>query len=478
LPPATTIQENRRNMMLTTPMHRLVPRMAIPTIISMLVTSFYSLADTYFVSSLGTGATAAVGVNFSLDNLIMTAGSFLAVGANSYIARLLGARDDKKASQVLSTAFFTAIFMGLLACVLGLVFLDPLVRALGATDNIIMYSKQYASYVLLAAPFMAASFVMNQCLRSEGSAIYSMIGMVSGAVINIGLDPLFILTFGWGVKGASMATALSKLISFIILIIPYVRRSSLLHLTYRNIRYSKDIVLEVTKMGSPATFRSGLTAVALIVLNRMAGFYSDSVLAAMSVVGRVIMFPTAAILGFGQGFQPVTGFNWGAKRYDRVTKAISFASITALIAGTAMGLILGLLAKPIMLQFTSTDMEMIAIGVFSIQLQCLVMPIHAWVIVVNMTYAGLGKATGAAVLSIARQGLCFIPMLLILPPLFGANGLASAQAASDVLSLFIAVPLIVLVMRDIRAKVQATKPMTAEIGEMTPADVEEVTPAL
>jgi putative MATE family efflux protein len=469
LPPAASLQENRRNMMLTTPMHRLIPRMAIPTIISMLVTSFYSLADTYFVSSLGTGATAAVGVNFSLDNLIMTAGSFLAVGANSYIARLLGAREDKKASQVLSTSFFTAIFMGLLACVLGLVFLDPLVRGLGATDKIIMYSKQYASYVLLAAPFMAASFVMNQCLRSEGSAIYSMIGMVSGAVINIGLDPLFILTFGWGVKGASMATALSKMISFAILIVPYLRRSSLLHLTYRNIRYSKDIVLEVTKMGSPAMFRSGLTAVALIVLNRMAGFYSDSVLAAMSVVGRVIMFPTAAILGFGQGFQPVTGFNWGAKRYDRVTKAISFASVSALIAGTAMGLILGLLARPIMLQFTTSDAEMIAIGVLSIQLQCLVMPIHAWVIVVNMTYAGLGKATGAAILSISRQGLCFIPMLLLLPPLFGAKGLASAQAASDVLSLFIAVPLIILVLRDIRARVHANKPLAAEPEKVLPA---------
>ena len=182
--PAASVRENRRDMLLNTPIAKLIPKMAIPTIISMLITSIYSLADTYFVSYLGTSATAAVGVNFSLDNLIMTAGAFLAFGANSYIARLLGAKNDKKASQVLSTAFFSAIFVSLAATVAGLVFLDPLVRLLGATGDVVSYAKDYAGYVLLAAPFMASSFVMNQCLRSEGSAVYSMIGMVSGAILD------------------------------------------------------------------------------------------------------------------------------------------------------------------------------------------------------------------------------------------------------------------------------------------------------
>ncbi len=182
-------KEDRRTMMLTTPMHRLIPQMAVPTIVSMMVTSIYNIINAFFVSSLGTGATAAVGVNFSLENIIMTAGSFLAVGANSYIARLLGGRDDKKASQVLSTAFFTAIFTGLLVAVLGLTFMDPMVRALGATEGIVQYSKDFAGFALLAAPFMAASFVLNQCLRSEGSAVYSMVGMVSGTILNLALAP-------------------------------------------------------------------------------------------------------------------------------------------------------------------------------------------------------------------------------------------------------------------------------------------------
>jgi putative MATE family efflux protein len=276
--------ENRRDMMLNAPIYRIIPQMAIPTVISMLITTFYSLADTYFVSSLGTAATAAVGINFSLDNLIMTAGSFLAVGANSYIARLLGAKDDKKASQVLSTSVFSALITGTAAMILGLIFLDPLVRALGATPDVVQYAKDYAGYVLLAAPFMATNFVMNQCLRSEGSSVYSMVGIVSGAVLNIGLDPLFIFTFGWGVKGASAATAISKFVSFIILITPYVRRSSLLHLSTRNIKFSSDIVGEVVKMGFPAMMRTGLAALSTIVLNNMAAAFSASVLAAMAVV--------------------------------------------------------------------------------------------------------------------------------------------------------------------------------------------------
>ncbi len=449
-PDRAAAKERRRDLLLNAPICKVIPRMAIPTIISMLITTFYNLADTYFVSSLGTAATAAVGVNFSLDNLIMTAGSFLAVGANSYIARLLGAKDEKKASQVLSTAFFTALITGSLAMLAGLIFLNPLVHALGASGDVVQYAKDYAGYVLLAAPFMAANFVMNQCLRSEGSAVFSMIGMVSGAILNIGLDPLFIFVFGWGVKGASAATALSKLVSFIILLWPYLRRSSLLHLSIRNIRYSRDIVSEIVKMGFPTAMRTGLTAVSTIVLNNMASLFSDSALAAISVSNRIMMFLTASVLGFGQGYQPVAGFNWGAKRYDRVYKAFWFSSVAGVIGVSVLSLVMGLFSQHIMLLFTTVDEEMLTIGNLCIRLQCLAMPIHAWVIVVNMSYAGLGKARGAAILSIARQGLCFIPMILLLPRLFGVNGLAGAQAASDALSLLIALPLCVKMLKEIQ----------------------------
>jgi putative MATE family efflux protein len=443
-------KDERRDLLLHAPIYKIIPRMAIPTIISMMITSMYSLADTYFVSSLGTAATAAVGVNFSLDNIIMTAGSFLAVGANSYIARLLGARQDHKASQVLSTAFFTAIMTGSTVMILGFIFMEPLVKLLGATGDVVAYSKDYASYILFAAPFMAANFVMNQCLRSEGSAAYSMIGIVSGAILNIALDPLFIFVFGWGIKGAAAATAISKFVSFAILITPYLRHSSLLRLSLRNVKYARDIVVEVTKMGSPTLIRIGLVATSTIILNNLAGQFSESALAGISVSNRVMMLMNSVVLGFGQGYQPVAGFNWGAKRFDRVRSAFIFSSISGVIAATALGIVLAVFTRQVMLLFTTVDEEMLAIGLLCIRLQCLTLPIHAWVIVVNMSYASLGKAKGAAILSLSRQGICFIPMIILLPRLFGVNGLAAAQAAADVLSLLIALPLCVSLLREIR----------------------------
>ncbi len=445
-------RNKRRYVMLNTPMSRLIPKMAIPTIISMLVTSLYNLADTYFVSSLGTTATAAVGINFSLDMLIMTIGGLLGVGANSFIARLLGAKQDQKASQVLATSFFSAIFISLILAITGLIAIEPLVRLLGATDNIIRYSMDYAGFVLYAAAFTSSSFVLNHSLRSEGSAIYSMIGIVSGAVLNIALDPLFIIGLGWGVKGAGAATAISKTVSFFVLLLPYLRRSSILNLSIRNIHYSREIVTEVLKMGFPSFLRMILMSTAIVIMNKAAGLYSDSVLAGMSVVNRVVMFPTAALLGFAQGYQPVSGFNWGAKRYDRVLQAFWFASFWGAGASVLMGLGLGLFATPIMHLFTQTDQEMIAIGVLSIRLQSIVFPVHAWVIVVNICYASLGKARGAALLSLARQGLCYIPMILILPLLMAAQGLAAAQAAADILSFAMALPLCILLVRDIRRR--------------------------
>ena len=300
--------------------------MAAPSIISFLITSIYSLADTYFVSSLGTNATAAVSVNASLDQIIMMAGSMLAVGAASYISRLLGARKEERASRVFSVAFFTAMAFGAAVMVLGLSFMGPMVRLLGATDTCEQYAMEYASYVLLAAPFMAANFVMNQCLRAEGSAMLSMIGMGFGGVLNCFLDPFFIFYLDMGVAGASIATAISKLVSFAILIFPYLARRSLLRLSPRLFRPDGDILGQIVSVGSSSLFRNGLAVVSAIVLNRIAGSISDSALAGIGVSTKVMMFPFGVILGFGTGFQPVAGFNWGAKRYDRVEESYRFAA--------------------------------------------------------------------------------------------------------------------------------------------------------
>ena len=443
-------QEQRRNMMLNEPISRIIPKMAIPTIVAFLINSIYSLADTYFVSSLGTNATAAVSVNASLDQLIMMCGSMLAVGANSYIARLLGEGDEKKASQVLSTAFFIAMGLGALLMVVGITFMTPMVRLLGATPTCEQYSIDYATYVLYAAPFMAANFVMNQCLRSEGSATLSMIGMGFGGVLNCILDPIFIFIFDMGVAGASLATAISKWVSFGILIFPYLAKRSLLHLSIRNFYPSRDIIAKIVSVGSSSMFRSGLSVVAGILLNSIAGNISDSVLAAVGVCNKVMMFPFSIILGFGNGFQPVAGFNWGAKRYDRVEESYRFCAKVAWIGAGIMALVISLCADPIIVIFAGADPEMRRIGAICMITQCIALPVHAWVAIVNMLCAGLGNAKGAFLLATARQGTCFIPILYPLAWIFGAYGVASVQAVADVLTLAMAIPIIISMKKKIR----------------------------
>ena len=450
-------QEQRRNMLLNEPISRIIPKMAIPTIVAFLINSIYSLADTYFVSSLGTNATAAVSVNASLDQLIMMCGSMLAVGANSYIARLLGEGNEKKASQVLSTAFFTAFGIGAILMVFGNLFMLPMVRLLGATPTCEQYSIDYATYVLFAAPFMAANFVMNQCLRSEGSATLSMIGMGFGGILNVILDPIFIMPWGlnMGVAGASLATAISKWVSFAILIFPYLTRRSLLHLSIRNYYPSKDIVTKVISVGSSSMFRSGLAVVSAIALNSIAGSISDSVLAAVGVCNKVMMFPFSIILGFGTGFQPVAGFNWGAKRFDRVHESYRFCSKVALIGSVIMALFVGFFADIFVVLFAGTDEEMRRIGVICMISQCIALPIHGWVAIVNMLCAGLGNAKGALALSTARQGSCFLPILYPLAWIFGAWGVGSVQALADVLTLVLAIPILKGINKKLHAAMEA-----------------------
>ena len=445
-----TSQLRRKQMMLNEPIHKIIPKMAIPTIVAFLINSIYSLADTYFVSSLGTNATAAVSVNSSLDQLIMMCGSLLAMGANSYIARLLGENEDKKASQVLSTAFFTAFFIGLTLTIVGNLFMTPMVRLLGATPTCEQYSIDYATYVLYAAPFMACNFVMNQCLRSEGSATLSMVGMGFGGILNCILDPVFIFGLDMGVAGASAATAISKLVSFVILIYPYITRRSLLHLSIRNFHPTREIITKVVSVGSSSMFRSGLAVIAAIMLNDLAGNISDSVLAGIGVCTKVMMFPFSIILGFGNGFQPVAGFNWGAKRYDRVQESYRFSSKVALIGSLAMAAVFILFADQIIILFAGTDPEMRQIGRFCMISQAIALPIHAWVAIVNMLCVGLGNAKGALALSTARQGTCFIPILYPLAYLFGAYGVASVQAIADILTLALAIPILLKMLKLIR----------------------------
>ena len=362
-----------------------------------------------------------------------------------------------KVIAVIQTALpvFLALGLGALLTVLGSIFMTPMVRLLGATPTCEQYSIDYATYVLLAAPFMASSFVMNQCLRSEGSATFSMIGMGFGGILNCVLDPIFIINLDMGVAGASLATAISKLVSFAILIAPYLLRRSVLHLSIRNFHFCMDIIGQIVGVGSSSMFRSGLAVLAGILLNNMAGQYSDSVLAGIGVCNKIMMFPFSIILGFGTGFQPVAGFNWGAKRYDRVLDSYRFSAVVAFVGGAVMAVLLAIFADPIILLFAEEDPQMQRIGAICIILQCIALPIHAWVAVVNMFCAGLGNASGALVLATARQGTCMIPILFPLAYFFGEYGVASVQAVADVLTLVLAIPIAVYMLKKVKKAQQS-----------------------
>ena len=302
--------------MTQTPIPRLVATLAVPTIISMRVTAGYNMADTFFVAQLGTSAAGAVGIVFSLMAVIQAIGFMLGMGAGNLVSRYLGAKEQRQADCAASTAFFTALAFGLGITVLGTLFLDPLMRVLGATPTILPYARDYARYILFGAPIMCASFVLNNILRGEGKAMLAMVGIGLGGVLNIGLDPLFIYAFGLGIAGAAIATLLSQCVSFAILLACFLRRKSAVRLHIGQVSRKAEVYAHIIKTGMPSFCSQSLASVATVLLNVNAAVYGDAAVAAMSVVGRIFMFVFSFMLGFGQGFQPVAGYNFGAKRYE------------------------------------------------------------------------------------------------------------------------------------------------------------------
>lgn len=451
----TDRQIMRRKLMLEGKLSKVIPLMAVPMIVSMLISSLYNLADTFFVSQLGTAATAAVGVNNSLMHAIMSIAMGFGAGASSYISRLLGAKDHETASRTASTTVFTAMGVCALLGIIGLIFKGPLVMLLGSTESSKPYSMDYATYILIAAPITAGVACLGQTLRSEGSTIYSMLGMTSGCIINVVLDPIFITTLRMEVAGAALATAISKAISLIVLMIPYIRHKSILRINIKLFTPKKYIYNEIARMGIPTMMRSGLMTVSSVITNNIAGNFGVSILAAMSVANRCMMFLGSMIMGFGQGFQPVAGYCWGAKLYTRVKKAFWFTSAIGLVGSILLGIVMYIFAGEIIGLFSKADMDVINTGMYIIRVQSVVLPLHTWVMVINMLFQAMGHASKAAVLSLSRQGICLIPSVLILSWLFGVQGLATAQAFADVLSILIAVPMIAITMKQINELIKA-----------------------
>lgn len=425
-------------MMTETPVPRLIWRLAIPTIISMLVSSIYNTADTFFVSQLGTSAAGAVGVVFSVMAIIQAIGFTIGMGAGNILSRQLGAKEDEEATITASTGFAFALVLSLLLSIFGIAFQKDLMRLLGATETILPYAEAYAEYIFLGCPVMCLSFVMNNYLRAEGKAMYGMIGITIGGVLNIFLDPIFIFTLGFGTAGAAMATALSQLISFCILLSFFLRGKSSVRISLMKVSKDIKLYLKIVLIGLPTLMRQGLASIASVALNVAAAAFGDAAVAAMSITGRIMMFAFSAMLGFGQGFQPVSSFNYGAKRFDRVRLATKYTAFVGTILMLCVSALCIILAPVIMKAFRKDDLEVIAIGVYALRAQALLLPLTGIVTATNMGLQSTGNAVPATVLAMARQGIFFIPLILILPGFAGLKGVALSQPISDGLTFIIA----------------------------------------
>ena len=443
----------RQKMMLEDPMLRVIPAVAIPMIISSIIDSIYNLADTFFVSGLGEVATAAVAVNDSLMNILRAVAMGLAMGAASYISRLMGAKQDDRASNVATTTLAIGCIFSLVFGLVCFSFKGAIVDLLGSTAEAHQYSVDYATWILLAAPFTPANLVLNQQLRSEGSTTYAMVGMCSGCILNCLLDPLFINVLGWGVAGAAGATALSKLFSCIVLMVPYLTHHAMLEISPRHFYIDFENVKEVARMGIPAFLRMSLMSLGGIVTNNVAKGFGTAVLAGIAVANKLYRLIGAVIMGFSQGFSPVAGFCWGARKYRRTRDSYTTTLAIGFTGAFILGTLMFIFAKPLIGIFNSSGNEtMLRIGSFKIRSLCIVFIPHVFVMVTSNLYQSLGKPMGNLILSLSRQLLVLIPLVLIIPRFFGAEGLACCQALSDLISgICLALPFAIAMLRRINA---------------------------
>ncbi len=439
-------------MMLNDPINRLVPRLAAPSIVSMLITSIYNMADTFYVSQIGTSASGAVGIIFSAMTLIQAFSFMMGMGTSNNVSRSLGAGDNELARHFTAVGWFTTFAMGTVIAVLGTVFLHPLVMLLGSTETIAPYAEGYARFIFICAPFMMTSFYMNNLLRYQGLSTYAMVGITTGGILNIILDPIFIFGFGLGTTGAGMATGLSQFISFCILFFMCQTRPDAIKIRFRDFRPTKKIYWNIFYTGMPSLGRQGIGSISNVMLNTIAGAYGDAAIAAMSITLRFSMFLNSVVVGFGQGYQPVCAFNYGAKKYDRVREGYWFSVRVATIFFVIVCLLCLPFARYIIMIFRRDDAAVIAIGTVALRAQLLTMPLWGFYNLSNMLTQSIGYGVRALLIAGARQGYFLMLVLLILPPFLGLTGIEIAQPVSDILSFLLSIVLVYSTLRDLRKK--------------------------
>jgi len=445
-----SVLDRQYKEMTETSVEKLILRLSVPTIISMLVTNIYNMADTFFVGKLGTSASAAIGIVFSLMTINQALGFMCGHGCGSNISRKLGNKQGDAAIKFASTGFFMSLFFGVLIMIIGIIFMEPLLRIMGSTDTIMPYAKSYGICILLSAPFMTGSCVLNNVLRYEGKAALAMVGLTLGGVLNIIGDPIFIFVLNMGTLGAGISTAVSQVISFFVLLSMFGGDRTVSRLRFSAVSWDIKDILNILYTGLPSLIRQGMMSVSTMVLNYMSMPYGDAAIAAMSIVSRVCNFIFAIALGISQGFQPVSAFNFGAKKFKRVKRAFIFCcGLSMIILGILS--VLSLIFSGHIIGLFRDDADVIGVGTFALRAQCIVLFVSPITLAASMMFQGAGENLASSIASFLRSGITFIPMVAILPRFFGIYGIQLAQPVADVISFVVVMPLIVRFFKKINA---------------------------
>lgn len=427
--------------MTTQPVGRLVTAMAIPSIVSMLVSGIYNLADTFFIGQINTPSVAAMGIVYAYMVLIQSLAIFFGQGSGNYISRALGRRETVDAEEMAAVGLGSSILTGIILAVVSYLTMRPLLSLLGSTETILPYAIDYFQFILIGTPFIMGTFTLNNQMRHQGNAMLSMIGIVSGAVLNIILDPVFIFGFGLGIRGAGMATAISQVIGFVVIMGMIGKRGSL-PIRPHHFRPTLRRYRDIAAGGLPSLARQALMSISAICLNQMASNYGDEAIAAFSIVNRIMMLACAAMIGYGQGFQPVCGFNYGAGLFDRVRKAYWHSCSVSTVYCTVLALLGWFFAGPLVALFRADDPEVIRIGSEVLRYQCYSFPLTGFIVLANMYLQNIRRTIPAIIMASARQGIFFLPALFIGHALWGFTGIEISQALADICSFFFAVPVV------------------------------------
>ena len=432
-------RNNKMELLVNAPISKALLAMGIPTMLGMMVNAIYNLVDAYFVGGLGTSQMGAISVVYPLGQVVVGLGLLFGNGSASYLSRLLGNREQEQADRVASTALYSSVAVGAVLIIFSMIFLRPILRLLGATDSIMPYAMTYAGIYVVSCIFNVFNVTMNNIVTSEGAAKTTMFALMAGAVLNIGLDPVFIYTLDMGVAGAAIATAISQIVSTLIYLTFIFRKKSIYSFKMKNCTFTKEIMSEIFKIGIPTLVFQILTSLSISLVNTQAGPYGDSVIAGMGAVTRIVSMGSLIVFGFIKGFQPIAGYSYGAKKFDRLHKAIRTSILWSTVFCVIYGLLLTIFSSRIIAQFTDGDLEMIRVGTQSLRINGLSFLLFGFYTVYSSLFLALGKGLEGFVLGACRQGICFVPVILILPVFWGINGILYVQPIADVLSAIITI---------------------------------------